>query len=57
MLEKEKNIQLLAPKTGYTPYTLGKMISNKGRMTVDVSSVLIQELDIERKEIPDFFYS
>ena len=56
MIEKDKNIQKLAPKVGYTAYTLGRMISNKTAMTLDVSKVLMIELDILDEEIPDFFY-
>jgi hypothetical protein len=56
MIQKDTNIQLLAPKTGYTPYTLGQMISNKSKMTICVSEILIKELEIPKDEITDFFY-
>lgn len=56
IVEKNKTIQKLAPKCGYTAYTLGKMISNKTPMTLDVSKKLSEELDITNEEIPDFFY-
>lgn len=56
IIEKGKTIQKLAPKCGYSAYTLGKMISNKTPMPLTVSDILVEELNISREEIPDFFY-
>ena len=56
IVEENQTIQKLAPKCGYSAYTLGKMISNKTSMTLDVSKILAEELHIVREEIPDFFY-
>lgn len=56
IVEENQTIQKLAPKCKYTAYTLGKMIANKTPMTLEVSKILAEELHIDRKEIPDFFY-
>lgn len=56
IVEERKTIQILAPKCKYSAYTLGKMISNKTPMTLEVSNILVEELNIKREEIPDFFY-
>lgn len=56
IVEMNTTIQKLAPKCSYSAYTLGKMISNKTPMTLDVSKTLSEELHITREEIPDFFY-
>lgn len=56
IIENNTTIYKLAPKVGYSAYTLGKMISNKSKMTIDVSEKLINELDIKEDEIVQFFY-
>lgn len=56
IIEKGTTIQKLAPKIKYSAYTLGRMISNKSKMNLEVSEFLIKELDIRDEDIKDFFY-
>lgn len=57
IVEKGTTIQKLAPKTGYSAYTLGQMIGNKVKMPLEVCSVLVKELDIKNEELISFFYN
>lgn len=56
IVEKKKTIQSIAPKTGYSAYTLGKMISNKSDMSINTSIIIMEELEIPIEEVVDFFY-
>jgi len=55
MVEMNKTIQSLAPKVGFTPYTLGQQISNKKPMSLETAYVLSEELEIKDNEFAEFF--
>lgn len=55
IVEKGLTMQLLAPKIGCTPYTLGQKISNESPMYLEEVIVLVKELDITSDEFADFF--
>ncbi len=57
IVEKDTTIQKLAPKTGYSAYTLGQMIANKVKMPLEVCCILKEELDINNDELVSFFYN
>lgn len=56
IVEKGKTIQSLAPKIPCTPYTLGQKISNETPMHIEEAQVLINELEIPKDEITDYFF-
>lgn len=56
IVEKEKTIGFLATKIPCSPYTLGKKISNETPMTIEEALILIEELEINETEIPDYFF-
>ena len=56
IIEKKQTIGALANKMNLSPYTLGKQISNKSIMNVNVARALAEELEIPNAEIGEYFF-
>lgn len=55
IVEKEKTIQLIAPKIPCSAYILGRKIANESPMSLEEASILCNELDITEDEFAEFF--
>lgn len=54
--EKKTTIQELAKIVKLTPYTLGRQISNKSKMSIDTATRLGIELSIPESEMSEYFF-
>ena len=55
--EKKTTIQELSKIVGLTPYTLGKQISNKSKMSIDTATRLGIELSIPESDMSEYFFA
>lgn len=54
--ERRTTIQKLAKIVKLTPYTLGRQISNKSKMSIDTAARLGIELLIPESEMTEYFF-